>query len=191
MLPGSPSGCDRSSTRPFSAHPRSVWTRWPSRTGRPRHAACALPAQACAGAASALAQVVREVVQGLLGLRPEVVVTPIGFAPGSLRLRDVPTCSCPPRQRKMPRSCFQQGLDVTNGSRQGRGALGSDTTGYGRGAAHISRLKVSPPNPCPCGEVVPTQAAPVLRGASACLAPSGCTSDLVRVRGNFYFIFLR
>lgn len=191
MLPGSLSICDRSSTLPFSACPRSVCTRWPSCMGHPGHAArslaCALQAQACTGAVSTLAQVVREVVQGLLGLRPEVVVTPVGFAPGSLQVHDVLTCSCQLWQHKEPRSCSEQGLGVTDGCRQGRAALASDTTGRGRGAAHASWPNVSTPNPC--DKVVLTQAVPVLEGASACLSPIGCTSGPVRVRENFYCIF--
>lgn len=177
---------------PFSAHPCSV-DQMAKLHGAPRArcllVACALRAQVCTGAVSMLAQAVREVVWGLLGLRPEVVVTPIGFAPGSLWVHDMLTCSCQPWQHKEPRSCSKQGLDATDISRQGPAALGSDTTGHGRGTAHTSWLKASPPNPCPCDEVVLTQVVPILGGASACLAPTSCNSGSVRIGENFYFVF--
>lgn len=105
---------------PFSARPHRV-DQMAELHGAPRArcllAACAPPAPACTGAVGMLAQAVREVVQGLQGLRPEVVVTAIVFAPGGLQVQDVLTCSCQPWQHKEPRSCSEQGLDVTNSSR--------------------------------------------------------------------------
>lgn len=127
----------------------------------------------------------REVVQGLLGLRPEVVVTPVGFAPGSLRGHDALT-----RSGQLWQSTKSPGAASSKGwmSPTAAGRVGQL---LGRGAARTSRPKASPPKPRPCDEVVLTQAAPVLGGASACLAPTGCTSGPVQVRENFSFIFLR
>lgn len=68
----------------------------------------------------------------LLGLGPEVVVTPFRFAPGSLWVQDVPTCSC----SKSPWSWNREGLDVSDGFRQGQAAL-SSARPWQRGCSHL------------------------------------------------------
>lgn len=60
-----------------------------------------LPAR-CLHPTGAVSTLTQEMVQGLLGLRLEELVTPDGFAPDGLQVHDVVTCSVSPGSTKCP-----------------------------------------------------------------------------------------